>query len=585
MAVFLQHCFSLVKDKKYFMQENNNNKKWWKEAIVYQIYPRSFKDTNGDGIGDLKGIISELDYIQSLGIDIVWLNPINTSPNDDNGYDISDYENIMEEFGTMEDFDLLLKGLHERKIKLIMDLVVNHTSDEHKWFIESRKSRDNPYRNYYHWWPAEKGKPPFRKSFFDVNGQAWEYDAVTDSYYLHYFSVKQPDLNWENPKVRQEIFNMMKFWIHKGIDGFRMDVITFISKDTTFPEIPNAELMEKYGSWTNYYARGPRLHKYLKEINKEVLSKYDVMSVAEGAGIKRVDALKFVDEDMKKLNMLYHFDGTNLGYLPGQYKQMDPNGYSLVAFKKIYSNWDKKVAKKGWGTIYLGNHDQPRMASRWGNDAPEYRNASSKLLTTFLLSMRGTPYYYAGDEIGMKNIKFDTIDDYRDIETLNMYEKIKSENGDLEYFLEGQKISARDNGRTPFQWDDRNNAGFTSGTPWLAINPDYKTVNVAHEETDPDSVLNYFRRMVRLRKSLPELVYGSYKLIDKNNPNVYAYTRILNDQKVLIILNFSNQQMPFRVPVSAGSVTDVLLNNLPDYKARNNVYHLQPWQALIVRLG
>lgn len=560
-------------------------KRWWKEAIVYQIYPRSFKDFNGDGIGDLKGIISRLDYIKSLGIDVVWLNPINTSPNDDNGYDISDYENIMEEFGTMEDFELLLKGLHERNIKLIMDLVVNHTSDEHKWFVESRKSRDNPYRNYYHWWPAEKGKPPFRKSFFDVNGQAWEYDALTDSYYLHYFSVKQPDLNWENPKLRMEIFTMMKFWIHKGIDGFRMDVITFISKDTKFPEITQKILNEKYnGSWTIYYAHGPHLHKYLKQINKEVLSKYDVMTVAEGAGIRPADALKFVDEDMKKLDMLYHFDGINLGYLPGQYKQMNPAGYNLVDFKKIYSTWDKKLSRKGWNTIYLSNHDQPRMVSRWGNDAPEFRNASSKLLTTFLLSMRGTPYYYAGDEIGMSNIKFDNIADYRDIETLNMYEKIKSENGDLRYFLEGQKISARDNGRTPFQWDDTNNAGFTDGIPWLKINPDYTMVNVAAEETDPDSVLHYFRRMVTLRKSLPELIYGKYKIVDKNNIDIYAYTRTLDELKILVVLNFSDEKVTFKVSKSVGKISEILINNLQELMADGNRLYLQPYQAIITRL-
>jgi len=542
-------------------------------------------DSNNDGIGDLKGIISRLDYIKSLGIDIVWLNPINKSPNDDNGYDISDYEAIMEEFGTMQDFDELLNGLHARNIKLVMDLVVNHSSDEHKWFVEARKSRDNPYRDYYHWWPAEKGKPPFRKSFFDVNGQAWEYDAVTNSYYLHYFSVKQPDLNWENPKLRKEIYDMMKFWIRKGIDGFRMDVITFISKDINFPTITQEYLDENYnGSWTNYYAHGPKLHKYLKEINKEVLSKYDVMTVAEGAGIGAGDALKFVDEDMKKLDMLYHFDGTNLGYLPNQYKHMDPNGYSLVAFKEVYTKWNKKVAKKGWGTIYLGNHDQPRMLSRWGNDATEYREASSKMLTTFLLTMRGTPYYYAGDEIGMSNIRFDKINDYRDIETLNMYEKIKKENGDLQYFLDGQKISGRDNGRTPFQWDNTNNAGFTGGTPWLTINPDCKTVNVAYEEIDPDSVLHYFRKMVKLRKSLPELVYGSYKTIDKKNANIYAYTRTLNDRSVLVMLNFSDQQISFSAPVSAGSVDEVLLNNLQNCKAHKNVFQLQPYQALIVRL-
>ena len=440
---------------------NVNEKFWWKEAIVYQIYPRSFKDTNGDGVGDLKGIISKLDYIKSLGIDVVWLNPIYASPNDDNGYDISDYEGIMKEFETMKDFDTMLKGMHDRKIKLVMDLVVNHSSDEHKWFRESRKSRNNPYRDYYHWWPAEKGKPPHRFSFFDVNGSAWKYDRQTNSFYLHYFSEKQPDLNWENPKLRQEIYDMMNFWFKKGVDGFRMDVITLISKDTTFPELP-----KKYnGDYIAYYADGTHLHKYLKEINKKVLSKYDVMSVAEGIGVTTVTAHNFVDPSRKELDMLYHFEGMELGYLPGQFKQMDPNGYSLVKFKKIYSKWDHVFAKKGCGTLYLGNHDQPRMVSRWGNDSSEFREASSKLLTTFILSMRATPYYYFGDELGMSNIKFERIEDYQDIETINMYKKIKNEGGDLTYFIEGQKISGRDNGRTPFQWDNKANAGFTKGTP------------------------------------------------------------------------------------------------------------------------
>ena len=553
---------------------------WWKEAIVYQVYPRSFKDTNGDGIGDLKGITSKLDYIKSLGVDIVWLNPVYTSPNDDNGYDISDYENIMKEFGTMKDFDAMLKGMHDRKIKLIMDLVVNHSSDEHQWFLESRKSRNNPYRDYYHWWPAEKGKPPHRFSFFDVKGSAWKYDRRTNAYYLHYFSEKQPDLNWENPKLREEIYNMMHFWFKKGVDGFRMDVITAISKDTTFPELP-----EKYkGDYITYYSEGPFLHQYLQEMNNQVLSKYDVISVAEGLGITAETSLSFVDPVQKKLDMLYHFEGMRLGYLAGEYKYANPIGYSLVEFKKIYSKWDKTFAKKGWGTIYLGNHDQPRMVSRWGNDAPEFREASSKLLTTFLLSMRATPYYYAGDELGMRNIKFDSIEDYRDIETLNMYKKIKNEGGDLQRFLEGQKISARDNGRTPFQWDSTKNAGFTKGTPWLPINPDYKTVNVVVQEKDPHSVLHYFRKMVKLRKATPELVYGAYKLLDENNKSVYAYTRALDDKKVVVILNFSGKDVEFTLPASAGKAGKVLINNLADYTVKDGLFYLKSYQALILRL-
>ena len=565
---------------KTLAQQPDNQKKWWKEAVVYQVYPRSFKDSDGDGIGDLRGIISKLDYIKSLGVDVIWLNPIFGSPNDDNGYDISNYKSIMKEFGTMDDFDALLKGMHDRKLRMVLDLVVNHSSDEHEWFRESRKSRDNPYRNYYHWWPAEKGEPAPRFSFFDVNGSAWKYDSLTNAYYLHYFSRKQPDLNWENPALRKEIYSMMNFWLDKGVDGFRMDVIPIISKDTTFPPIP-----AKYnGDFVAYYADGPHVHDYLHEMNREALSRHDVMSVAEGLGVTASTAHSYVDPDRRELDMLYHFEGMGLGYLPGQFKQMDPKGYSLVEFKKIYSKWDSVFANKGWGTIYLGNHDQPRMVSRWGNDAPQYREASSKLLTTFILSMRATPYYYFGDELGMDNIKFDKIEDYRDIETINMYAKTKNEKGDLQYFLNGQKISARDNGRTPFQWDDTENAGFTNGRPWLKINPNYKTVNVAAEEKDPESPLNYFRKMVKLRKALPELVYGAYTLLDENNKQVYAYTRVLDDKKVLVVMNFSDKDARFTIPLATGKAAEVLINNLHDCKIENRTLNLKAYQAIIVRL-
>ena len=407
--------------------ENTSGRKWWKEAIVYQIYPRSFKDSNGDGIGDLNGITSKLDYIKSLGVDVIWLNPIFSSPNDDNGYDISDYGNIMSDFGTMEDFDVMLKAMHERGLKVVLDLVANHCSDEHDWFKQSRSSRDNPYRNYFHWWPAEKGKPAHRWSFFDINGDAWKFDPNVNSYYLHYFSEKQPDLNWENPNLRKEIYDMMNFWFNKGVDGFRMDVIPFISKDIKFPELP-----KKYnGDFISYYANGPHLHEYLREMNREVLSKYDVLSVAEGIGITAETAHDFVDEDRKELNMLYHFEGMGLGYLPKTFKFPDPKGYSLIEFKKIYTKWDSVLAEKGWGTIYLGNHDQPRMVTRWGNDAPECRELSSKMLTTFLMTMRATPFYYYGDELAMNNIKFDRIEDYKDIESINMYQQTKNKGGDL----------------------------------------------------------------------------------------------------------------------------------------------------------
>ncbi|MGL5112012.1 MAG: glycoside hydrolase family 13 protein [Flavobacterium sp.] len=557
-----------------------HNKKWWKEAVVYQIYPRSFKDSDGDGVGDLKGIISKLDYIKSLGVDIIWLNPIYSSPNADNGYDISDYQNIMKEFGTMQDFDTLLQGLHQRGIKLIMDLVVNHSSDEHKWFQESRKSRNNPYRDYYHWWPAEKGKPAFRPGAFEADGSGWRYDKTTDSYYLHYFNFKQPDLNWENPKVRQEIYSMMRWWLDKGIDGFRMDVIPFISKDTNFPVITQEELNKNYqGRWDVYMGSGPHLHEYLQEMNREVLSKYDCMSLAEGAGMLTSTALNFVDADRKELNMGYHFEGTNLGYIPGYFKKM--GSYSLVDFKKIYSDWDAVYQNKGWGTIYLGNHDQPRMTSRWGNDAPEYQSFSSKLLTTFLLSMRGTPYYYNGDEIGMVNPKFDKIEDYRDIETLAEYERLQKTGGDVKQFIEDQKTGgARDNGRTPFQWKAATNAGFTTGTPWLNVNKNYATLNAEAQEKNQQSVLNYFRKMVQLRKKNPVLVYGKYTLLDKNNPNVYAYTRELDGQKILVLLNFSSQKSIAKTGINL-SKAKVLIHNYPTL---SKTIELRPYEAIIYQI-
>ncbi|RVT78503.1 alpha-glucosidase [Flavobacterium sufflavum] len=578
--LFLLACLS---SKPIMAQEKNApiERKWWKEAVVYQIYPRSYKDTDGDGVGDLKGIISKLDYIKSLGIDVVWLNPIYGSPNADNGYDISDYQSIMKEFGTMEDFDALLKGMHERGLKLVMDLVVNHSSDEHKWFEESRKSKDNPYRDYYHWWPAEKGKPAFRPGAFEADGSGWRYDKTTNSYYLHYFNYKQPDLNWENPKLRQEIYAMMNWWLKKGVDGFRMDVIPFISKDTTFPVITQEDLNKNYEErWDVYMASGPHLHEYLQEMNKEVLSKYDVMSLAEGAGMIKSTALNFVDADRKELNMGYHFDGVNLGYVPGYFKKMSPD-WSLVEFKKIYSDWDAVYDKKGWGTIYLGNHDQPRMTSRWGNDSPEFREQSSKMLTTFLLSMRGTPYYYNGDEIGMVNAKFDKIDDYRDIETIAEYEKLKIAGGDLKQFIEDQKTGgARDNGRTPFQWNNTTNGGFTNAEPWLKVNKNYKTLNAAAQEKDPNSVLNYFRKMVKLRKNNPVLIYGKYTLLDKDNPNVYAYTRELDNKKMLVLLNFTSKNATVKTKINT-TKAKVLITN---YSKPAKTTTLRPYEAIIIEL-
>ncbi len=552
------------------------DRKWWKEAVVYQIYPRSFKDSNGDGIGDLRGIIEKLDYIKSLGVDVVWLNPIFASPNDDNGYDVSDYRTIMDDFGTMEDFDEMLAGLHERGLKLVLDLVVNHSSDEHFWFQESRKSRTNPYRDYYHWWEAEKGTPPKRWSFFDENANAWKYDEPTDSYYLHIFSQKQPDLNWENPKLREEVYDIVKFWFDKGIDGFRMDVITFISKDVPFKELP-----AKYnGNFVQYYAEGPRLHEYLQEMNREVLSKYDILTVAEGPGTNTENIHDFVDEDRRELNMSYHFEISNLGHKDLAKKLIDPAGWSFRDFKEIFSRWDACFAEQGWGTVYLGNHDFPRMVSRWGNDDPNWRELSSKMLTTFLMTMRGTLYYYFGDELGMTNIRFDNIEHYRDIMTINLHKLISSEGGDIEEFMESQKIIGRDNGRTPFQWDKTENAGFTSGQPWLAINPNFAEINAEAQESDENSVLNYFRQMIRFRKENLVLVYGKYTLLDADNESVYAYTRELDGKKFLILLNFSEADATAETGLDL-STAKVLLGNYETPSADGN---LKPYEAVILEL-
>jgi oligo-1,6-glucosidase len=559
------------------------DKKWWKEAIVYQIYPRSFKDSDGNGIGDLQGIISKLDYIESLGIDVVWLNPIYASPNDDNGYDISDYTAIMKEFGTMEDFEELLDGLHQRKIKLVMDLVVNHTSDEHAWFKQSRSSRENQYRNYYHWWPAEKGTPPFRESFFDEKGNAWKYDRKTNSFYLHIFSVKQPDLNWENPKLRKDIYEMMRFWFEKGIDGFRMDAITYIAKDDCFPAFTEDEIKKQYGEWSGYYASHPWLHKYLHEMNREVLCEYDIMTVAEGPGVSLEEAHKIVDPSRQELDMLYHFEGMGIGYVPGEFKRVDPNGYDLVKFKEVYTKWSDAFVRKGWGTIYLGNHDQPRMVSRWGNDSAEFKSPSAKMLITFLFTMHATPFFYNGDEIGMSNIRFDKISDYRDIESINMYKKIKENKGDVKRFLENQKESARDNSRTPFQWNDSAHAGFTTGDPWLKVNPNYVEYNAEKQDKDPDSILNYFRKMIKVRKANPALLYGHYLLLDKDHQHVYAYTRTLSDEKFLVVLNFSKEEIDYKIPGSFRHDEDILINNYKTFDQQKDKVRLLPYQAIVMK--
>lgn len=569
LVIIFATCLIVVSCQKSEKQENKTapDKAWWKESVVYQIYPRSFKDSDGDGVGDLKGIISRLDYVKSLGVDVIWLNPIYSSPNDDNGYDISDYRSIMKDFGTTEDFDHLLAEMHKRNLKLVMDMVVNHSSDEHEWFKRSRSSRTSPFRNYYHWWNAERGKPSPRYSLFDVNHDAWKYDSVTNAYYLHYFSQKQPDLNWENPALRKEVHEIMKFWAEKGIDGFRLDAFQFAAKDTTWPVFPNGYEKEFF----KYYAIGPHLHDYLKEMNTEVFSKYPVMTVSEGAGNSFRDAHDLVDADRKELNMAYAFEGVDIA---------KPEGYSLLKFKEVFSKWDSAFADKGWLSIFLANHDQARMVSRFGNDKPEFRNLSSKMLTTFIMTMRGTPYYYNGDELGMTNAGFNKIEEYRDMPAKNEYQYQKSIGGDLARFMNRTRFESRDNGRTPFQWDNTKNAGFTTGTPWIRVTPNYTTINAAAQETDPNSTLNYFRQIVKLRKTNPVLIYGKYTLLDRKNPDVYAYTRELDGVKYLVLLNFTDKNASVNTGIDLSRATLVLGN----YAAAEDKEKLKSYEARIYRL-
>jgi len=555
---------------------------WWKEAVVYQIYPRSFYDSNGDGIGDIRGIIAKLDYLKELGVDVVWLSPVYKSPNDDNGYDISDYREIMDEFGTMEDWEEMLEEMHKRGIKLVMDLVVNHTSDEHPWFIESRKSKDNPYRDYYIWRPGKDGKEPNNwESCF--GGSAWEYDETTGEYYLHLFSKKQPDLNWENPKVRREVYDMMKFWLDKGVDGFRMDVINMISKT---PGLPDGEPQEgkKYVSGSKYFMNGPRVHEFLQEMNREVLSKYDIMTVGETPGVTPREGILYTDPSRHELNMVFQFEHVDLDSGPGG--KWDIRPWSLADLKTTMTKWQKELEGKGWNSLYLNNHDQPRAVSRFGDDG-KYRVESAKMLATFLHMMQGTPYIYQGEEIGMTNVRFPSIEYYRDIETLNMYkERVEEYGEDPQKVMEKIYYKGRDNARTPMQWDDSENAGFTTGTPWIPVNPNYKEINVKEALADPNSVFHYYKKLIQLRKQHDIIVYGTYDLILEDDPYIYAYTRTLGNEKLIVITNFSEKTPVFRLPDDITYKTKELLISNYDVDETEELkeIRLRPWEARVYKI-
>jgi oligo-1,6-glucosidase len=514
------------------------NKHWWQEAVVYQVYPRSFQDTNDDGIGDLQGIIQHLDYIKNLGATVIWLNPIYRSPNDDNGYDIADYQAIMPEFGTMADFKQLLDAVHAHGMKLMMDLVVNHTSDEHRWFVEAKQSKTSPYHDYYIWRDAPAGQTPtnWRSEF---GGSAWQYVPEVGQYYLHIFSKKQPDLNWQNPAVRQDIFSMMDWWCEQGIDGFRMDVINLISKPDTFVDDPTLA-DEAHGSSLAMVANGPHVHDYLKAMHQQVLSQHDLITVGETPAASTEDAINYTGFDRDELQMVFQFEHMGLDDDPVMGKWTDKKA-PLLALKQTMSKWQTALNGRAWNSLYWNNHDQARAVSRFGNDAPEYRVLSAKMLANCLHNMQGTPYIYQGEELGMTNVAFDQISDYRDLDTLNAYHELV----DLQHTVDDKTMlhyihrRSRDNARTPMQWNQSTNAGFSNQVPWLAVNPNYRTINAEQALADPDSVYYFYQRLNQLRKAYPVIVYGDYTLLDPEDAQVYAYTRQLNDEQLLVISNFT----------------------------------------------
>ncbi|RRJ62350.1 alpha-glucosidase [Paenibacillus oralis] len=558
------------------------NQEWWKQSVVYQIYPRSFKDSNGDGIGDIKGITQSLDHLQNLGADVIWLSPVYRSPNDDNGYDISDYRAIMDEFGTMRDFDEMLIEAHARNIKIMMDLVVNHTSDEHPWFIESRSSKSSPYRDYYVWRPGKNGGPPNNwGSFF--GGSAWEHDPATGEYYLHLFSRKQPDLNWENPQLRREVYDLMTFWLDKGVDGFRMDVVNFISKDQSFGDGVVGDTA--YGDGGPHFTNGPRIHEFLHDMNQEVLAKYDTITVGEMPNVGVEEAKLYTAKERQELNMVFHFEHVDVGN--GKFGKWSPQPWKLTDLKTIFTRWQKGLEKQGWNSLYWSNHDQPRAISRFGCDSEEYREISGKMLATCLHMLKGTPYIYQGEEIGMTNVQFESVNDYRDIETLNTYRDYLAAG----LLTHGEMMKAihersRDNARTPMQWTDAEHAGFTAGQPWMAVNPNYRYINVEAAMRDQNSIFYYYQKLIRLRKENPVIVDGGYELLLDDHEQIYAYTRTLQEDQLLVICNFSAERPLFTLPEGLTRTRAELL--ISNYEADDEEdfrsFRLKPYEARVYRL-
>ena len=539
-------------------------RKWWHSSVVYQIYPRSFNDSNGDGIGDINGIREKLDYLKELGIDVIWLSPVYKSPNDDNGYDISDYCDIMDELGTMDDMEKLLKEANEKGIKILMDLVVNHTSDEHKWFIEAKKSKDNKFRDYYIWRDPVNGHEPNNLGSC-FSGSAWQYDESTDQYYLHLFSKKQPDLNWENENVRNEVYKMMNFWIDKGIGGFRMDVIDLIGK------VPDEMIT----------GNGPKLHDYLQEMNKAALEGHDLLTVGETWGATPEIAKLYSNPKRKELSMVFQFEHIGLDQIEGKEK-WDVKPLDLLDLKKVLSKWQTELEGEGWNSLFWNNHDLPRIVSRWGNDR-EYRVESAKMLATLLHGMKGTPYIYQGEELGMTNVRFEDINEYNDIETLNMYKDRISKGYSHDEIMASIYAKGRDNARTPMQWDSTENAGFTTGNPWLAVNKNYKFINAEDCLQDKDSIFYHYKKLINIRKHNDTIIYGDYKLLLPEDKNVFAYSRELNGDKIVVVCNFYNKEINLNFKEDFNNV-EILLSNYKDSSILMKDLKLRPYEAIMYRV-
>ncbi|MBT2697421.1 alpha-glucosidase [Bacillus sp. ISL-40] len=554
------------------------NKKWWKESVAYQVYPRSFMDSNGDGIGDLKGVTSKLDYLKELGIDVIWLSPMYKSPNDDNGYDISDYQDIMDEFGTMADFDELLEEVHKRGMKLILDLVINHTSDEHPWFIESRSSKDNPKRDWYIWREGKDGKEPNNwESIF--SGSAWKYDEETAQYFMHIFSARQPDLNWENPEVRNALHDMVNWWLDKGIDGFRVDAISHIKKESGFPDMPNPENQD-YVSCFPYMMNVEGIDDWLTELSQKTIKNYDVMTVGEANGVGLDDADRWVGEENGYFNMIFQFE------FLGLWDKDSEGRVNVRALKKNLTKWQMGLEGKGWNALFIENHDQPRRVSSWGNEQ-EYWKESAKMLGAMYFLMKGTPFIYQGQEIGMTNVQFPSIEDYNDVGMVNYYKIETAKGRSHDEIMDIIWKQCRDNARTPMQWDATNKGGFTTADQtWLGVNPNYTEINIEAQVNDPDSILSFYKKLIRLRKDNPLFVYGTYELLLANHPKLFVYTRRLGKHKAVVINNFSEKSTRFRVPGGLSySNSKLVLHNydVADKKLRKDST-LKPYETRVYLL-